>query len=216
MLYIFPFQTILSCFLRILGSFGCLNVDIKYYVCLWNLRPFLCSLFLSGSSLALLALFMNNLCISLFMNDLNMDPSLNLIIKNHIFASFWFHLYPTHWHLWNGARFNCFFFFGLCIHYFYFYSLLCFLFLRAWGVEYLIWACHLVWGASEKASWEPLFILLEFSGCLKNYADHIRKSREKRLRFNHCENVGLIILRMLVLWRFWIEPLLCLQIHPIC
>ena len=63
-------------------------MDIKYYVCLWNLRPFLCSLFLSGSSLALLALFMNNLCISLFMNDLNMDPSLNLIIKNHIFASF--------------------------------------------------------------------------------------------------------------------------------
>ena len=58
-----------------------------------------------------LALFMNNLCISLFMNNLNRDPSLNLIIKDHALASFWFHLYPTHCHLWNRARFNFFFFF---------------------------------------------------------------------------------------------------------
>lgn len=118
-----------------------------------------------------------------------MNPSLNLIIKNHTLASFWFHLYPTHWQFWNWTRFNRFFF-HLCMLCFHFYSLLCFLFLHAWGVEYLIWVGHLVWGASKKALWEPLFIQLEFSGCLKNYADYIKKSREKILGFNHREKVG--------------------------
>ena len=29
------------------------------------------------------------------MNNLNMDPSLNLIIKDHVLTSFLFHLYPA-------------------------------------------------------------------------------------------------------------------------
>ena len=74
-LYIFSFQTVLSCFLLILGSFGCLNMDIRYHVCLWNLWPFLCIFFfLPDSSLALLALIMNNLSIPLFYEWLEYGP----------------------------------------------------------------------------------------------------------------------------------------------
>ena len=45
MLHIFPFHTFRP-YLLILGSFWCLIVDIRYYACLWNLRPFffLCTL----------------------------------------------------------------------------------------------------------------------------------------------------------------------------
>ena len=63
--------------------------------------------FFVDSNMVVLLLFINNLCISLFWNDLNMDPSLNLIFKDHGLVFFWFHLYPAHRHLWNGARFNC-------------------------------------------------------------------------------------------------------------
>ena len=70
--------------------------------------------FMSDSSLVFLALFMNNLCISLFTNNLNRDPSVNLIIKDHVLTSFWFHLYLAHWHLWNRDRFNLFFFICTC------------------------------------------------------------------------------------------------------
>ncbi|RVX17173.1 KH domain-containing protein HEN4 [Vitis vinifera] len=41
-------------------------------------------LFLVGFSLAHLALFVNNLCTPFFMNNMNMDPSLNLIFKDHV------------------------------------------------------------------------------------------------------------------------------------
>ena len=67
------------------------------------------------SSLAPLASFVNNLCIPLFMNNLNMDSSLNVIFEDHVLAFFWFHLYLDHWHLWNGARFNRVI--SICIHF---------------------------------------------------------------------------------------------------
>ncbi|WJZ92845.1 hypothetical protein VitviT2T_011820 [Vitis vinifera] len=34
--------------------------------------------------------------------------------------------------------------------------------------------------------------MLRIFGCLKNYVDHIGKSREKRLELNHCEKVGAV------------------------
>ena len=100
MLHIFPFHTFQPYLLLILGSFWCLIVDIRYCACLWNLRPFFIfyfMYFMSGSTLAYLDLFMDNLCISLFMNNLNMDSSLNLIIKDHAPTFFWFHPSLAHW-----------------------------------------------------------------------------------------------------------------------
>ena len=64
-----------SLVLLILGSSRCLDVDI--FLCIFV-----------DSSLVILTPFVNNLCISLFMNNLNMDPSLNLIIKDHVLPSF--------------------------------------------------------------------------------------------------------------------------------
>ena len=64
-----------SLVLLILGSSRCLDVDI--FLCIFV-----------DSSLVILAPFVNNLCISLFMNNLNIDPSLNLIIKDHVLTSF--------------------------------------------------------------------------------------------------------------------------------
>ena len=87
--------------------------------------------FMYDSSMVFLALFMNNLCISLFTNNLNRDPSLNLIIKDHALDSFLFHLYPTHCHLWNRARFNLF--------YFYFFSFVYALFLFLLSSLFLFW-----------------------------------------------------------------------------
>lgn len=46
------------------------------------------------------------LCIYLFWNALSIDPLLLLIFGDHAHVSFWFHLYPSHWHLWNGVRLN--------------------------------------------------------------------------------------------------------------
>ena len=34
--------------------------------------------------------------------------------------------------------------------------------------------------------------MLRIFGCLKNYVDHIGKSREKKLELNHCEKVGAV------------------------
>ena len=62
-------------------------MDIRYCACSIESETVFIH-FMSGSALAPLALFRNNLCISLFMNNLNMDPSLNLIIKDHASAFF--------------------------------------------------------------------------------------------------------------------------------
>lgn len=59
--FIFSHFTLFYLASSILGSFWCLIVDIRYCACLWNLRLFLCVL-----CLALLTMFMNDLCISFF------------------------------------------------------------------------------------------------------------------------------------------------------
>ena len=177
-------------------------MDIRYYICLWNLRPFLC-FFLPSSSLALLALFMNNLCISLFMNDLNMDPSLNLIIKNHTLASFWFHLYPSHWHLWNGTRFNRFFFCFICVCSVSIFTLFCVFCFCVLGVLSISFRLAILFGVLLRKPYESHFSYnWNFLGAWKTMRT-TSKSLEKRY-------LGLIIVRRLVLWMFWLELLLCL------
>ena len=94
---------------------------------------------------------------------------------------------------------------------FYYGSCICFYFSisTVFGVLSISFGVgHLGWGASGRALWEPLIIWLEIFGCLKTMLITL-ESLEKR-------DMGLIIMRTLVLWMLWLESLLCLQMHPIC
>ena len=98
------------------------------------------------------------------MNNLNMDPSLNLIFKYHGLVLFWFHLYSVHRHLWNGARFNCVILVCACSVFFTF----SFVFGIFWSIGYHVWGWPSWLGVFPREHHESHFSYYwKFSRCLR-------------------------------------------------
>lgn len=89
------------------------------------------------------------------------------------------------------------------------YLLLFLYFYCVWGVKYLIWGLAILVGVLQRKPHESHFSYdWKFLGAWKTM-QITSESLEKR-------DLGLIIMRRLVLWMFWSEPLLCLHMHPVC